>query len=132
MDVRLRTRPLKLLLMDDDPNIVEKTTRAAQPIAGRYDEWLEQRLGYLIGEQARLKGGPPLRRFLRGAMAAYRRFQATADPAHRFHCWATIQAVSAGLDRLEHGGVGHDVSGSAPGDSDLGLPLVAGLADRAH
>ena len=48
-----------------------------------------------------MSGGGPLRRFLRGAVAAYRRFLLTADPAHRFHCWATIQAVSAGLERLE-------------------------------
>ena len=87
--------------MNDGPHIVGKTTRTALPMEGRRDAWLEQRLNYLIGEQARLKGGVPLRRFLRGALAAYRRFLLTADPAHRFHAWATIQAVSAGLERLE-------------------------------
>jgi hypothetical protein len=106
--------------MDDGPDIVNETTRAALPMAERRDGWLEQRLGYLAGEQARLKGGPPLRRFLRGAMAAYRRLLLTADPAHRFQCWATIQAVSAGLDQLEHGRAGHEGSGSAPDGRTLG------------
>ena len=46
-----------------------------------------------MGEQARLKGDPPLRRFLRGAITAYRRFLLTADPAHRFQCWVILQAV---------------------------------------
>lgn len=90
--------------MDDGPDIVDETTRTALPMAGRRDGWLEQRLSYLVGEQARLKGGAPLWRFLRGATAAYRRFQTTGDSAHRFHCWATLQAVSAGLDQLERGG----------------------------
>jgi hypothetical protein len=80
-----------------------ETVLTALPGVGKRDEWLEARLGYLVSEQARLQGGPPLRRFLRGAMAAYRRFQLTADPAHRFHCWATIRVVSAGLDQLEQG-----------------------------
>jgi hypothetical protein len=53
---------------------------------------------YRIGEQARLKGGVPLRRLLRGAVAAYRRFLHTGEPAYRFHCWVTIRTVSAGLD----------------------------------
>lgn len=78
-----------------------RPTRIAAPTAGLRDGWLEQRLVYLDAEQARLQAGPPLRRFLRGAAAAYRRFQLTADPAHRFHCWVTIRAVSAGLDQLE-------------------------------
>jgi hypothetical protein len=60
--------------MDHGPDIVEKTTRAALPRAGKRDPWIEQRLSYLAGEQARLKAGVPLRRFLRGAMTAYRRF----------------------------------------------------------
>ena len=58
---------------------------------------------YLSDEQTRLGRRAPAAPFA-GAMAAYHRFQATADPAHRFHCWATIQAVSAGLDQLECGG----------------------------
>ena len=86
--------------MNGDPNLAEATPRAAQPRDARRDACLEQRLGYLAGELARLKGGVPLRRFLRGAVAAYRRFLFTADPAHRFHCWATIHTVSAALERL--------------------------------
>ena len=77
--------------MDDGPDITDETTRTALPRAGKRDGWLEQRLGYLAAEQARLKAGVPLRRFLRGAAAAYRRFLLTADPAHRFHCWVTIR-----------------------------------------
>jgi hypothetical protein len=84
--------------MDDGSNILHETTRAALARTGRRDGWLEQRLGYLIGELVRLQADPPLRRFLRGVTAAYRRFLRTADPAHRFHCWATIRTVSAGLD----------------------------------
>jgi hypothetical protein len=76
--------------MNGDPNRIEETTRSASPLAGKRDGWLEQRLTYLAGEQARLNGGPPLRRFLRGATTAYRRFLLTADPAHRFHCGATV------------------------------------------
>jgi hypothetical protein len=64
-------------------------------------------------------------------MAAYRRFLLTADPAHRFHCWATIQAVSAGLDQLESREDHPDVAGAAPDGRDAGQPLAAGLADRA-
>jgi hypothetical protein len=80
--------------MDDGPNLLDETTpRAAVLLDGRRDGWLEQRLTYLAGEQARLKASPPLRRFLRGAAAAYRRFLLTADPAHRFHCGATLQVV---------------------------------------
>jgi hypothetical protein len=63
-------------------------------------------------------------------LAAYRRFLLTADPAHRFQCWATLQVVSAGLERLEHGKTGHEVAGFAPDGPDLGRPLVASLADR--
>jgi hypothetical protein len=116
--------------MDDGPNPLDGTARAASPLEGRRDGWLEQRLGYLVGEQTRLKGGVPLRRFLRGAMAAYRRFLLTADPAHRFHCWATIQAVGAGLDQLERGGVGHEGSGSALDLLDHERSLARGLTDR--
>jgi len=79
--------------MNGDPNLAEATPRAALPLHERRDAWLEQRLGYLAGELARLKAGPPLRRFLRGALAAYRRFLFTADPAHRFHCWATVRTL---------------------------------------
>jgi len=64
-------------------------------------------------------------------MAAYRRFLLTADPAHRFHCWATIQVVSGGLDQLEGRAGGHKVAGSAPHGPDPGQSLAAGLADRA-
>jgi hypothetical protein len=64
-------------------------------------------------------------------MATYRRFLFTADPAHRFHCWATIRTVSAGLDQLERGGVGHEGSGSALDAPDAGRPSEADLADRA-
>jgi len=84
--------------MGDGPNLPNEATRAELPVDRRRDTWLERRLHFLVGEQARLKGNPPLRRFLRGAPAAYRRFLFTADPAHRFHAWATIQAVSARLD----------------------------------
>src|ERR671927_398240 len=98
--------------MDDGPNPLDETTRAASLLKGRRDAWLEQRLNYLIGEQARLKGGVPLRRFLRGALSAYRRFLLTDDPAHRFQCGAILQAVSAGLERLERGHLGHDVAGA--------------------
>jgi hypothetical protein len=68
--------------MDDDPNIVEATPRVAPSMAAKRDPWIEQRLRYLASEQVRLKVGVPLRRFLRGAMTAYRRFLLTADPAH--------------------------------------------------
>jgi hypothetical protein len=63
---RLLTRLLKLPFMDDGPAILNATTRAALPMTGKRDVWLEQRLTYLVGEQARLKGSVPLRRFLRG------------------------------------------------------------------
>ena len=129
---RLTARSLRLPLMNGDPNLVEETTRAALPMDRRRDAWLEQRLGYLAGELARLKGGVPLRRFLRGAMAAYRRFLFTADPAHRFHCWVTIQAVSVGLELLECGGADREAAGSAPDGLDPGQSLVAGLTDRPH
>ena len=101
-------------------------------MAGKRDAWIEQRLGYLAGELACLKGGLPLRRFLRGAVAAYRRFLLTADPAHRFHCWATIRTISAGLDQLEHRADRPEAAGSAPDGPDPGRPLVAGLTDRAR
>ena len=117
--------------MDDGPHSVEKTTRTALPMAGRRDGWLEQRLSYLASEQARLKGGVPLRRFLRGAAAAYRRFLLTADAAHRFQCWATLQAVSAGLERLEGGGADREAASSAPDGPDP-VPALAGLTDRVH
>jgi hypothetical protein len=118
--------------MDDGPDIADETTRTALLRAGRRDAWLEQRLSYLIGEQARLKGGgPPLRRFLRGATTAYRRFLLTADPAYRFHCWPTIQTVSAGLDQLECREEGHKVLESAPDGPDPGQ-VLAGLTDRVH
>jgi hypothetical protein len=116
--------------MDDGPNPPDATTRAALPLEGRRDAWLERRLGYLAGELARLKAGVPLRRFLRGAVAAYRRFLFTADPAHRFHCWATLQTVSAGLDELECRGTGHEVPGPAPDGPGPGQPLTAALTDR--
>jgi hypothetical protein len=117
--------------MDDDSNPLDETTaRAALRLEESRDGWLEQRLSYLAGEQARLKGGVPLRRFLRGATIAYRRFLLTADPAHRFHCWATLQTVSAGLDELECRGTGHEVPGSAPDGPDPGPSLAAGLTDR--
>jgi hypothetical protein len=74
----------------------------------------------------------PLRRFLRGAMAAYRRFLLTADPAHRFQCWATLQVVSAGLDRFERRADRAEVAGSAPNGPDPGPSLAAGLTDRVH
>jgi hypothetical protein len=115
--------------MNGEPNLAEATTRAALPRDARRDAWLEQRLTYLAGEQARLKGGVPLRRFLRGAVAAYRRFLLTADPAHRFHCWATLQTVSTGLHQLECGDVGRDVAGSAP-DGPNPVPALADLTDR--
>jgi hypothetical protein len=117
--------------MNGDPNRVEETTRAALPRDARRDAWLEQRLTYLAGEQARLKGGVPLRRFLQGAITAYRRFLLTADPAHRLHCWATIHAVSAGLERLECGGADSEAARSAPDGPDPGQALAAGSTDRA-
>jgi hypothetical protein len=118
--------------MDDGPNPPDATTRAALPLEGRRDAWLERRLGYLAGELARLKAGVPLRAFLRGAVAAYRRFLLTADPAHRFHCWATLQAVSVGLDQIEHRGDRPEVAGSAPDGPDPGRPWVKGLTDQVH
>jgi hypothetical protein len=116
--------------MDDGPDMVGETTRTALPLAERRDAWLEQRLEYLAGEQARLKGGVPLRRFLRGAMTAYRRFLLTADPAHRFQCWVILQAVSAGLNQLERGGAAHKASGPAPDGPDPERPSAGGLEDR--
>ena len=116
--------------MDDGPNPLDGTTRAALPIAGKRDPWIERRLRHLAGERARLKGDVPVRRFLRGALAAYRRFLLTADPAYRFQCWATLQAVSAGLDRVERRGGGHKVPGSAPDGPGPGPSLAAGLTDR--
>jgi hypothetical protein len=74
-----------------------------------------------------LKGGVPLQRFLRGATIAYRRFLLTADPAHRFHCWATLQAVSAGLDQLEHRVDRAEVTRSAPDGPDPGTVIGGGL-----
>ena len=73
--------------MGDGSNPLDETARAALPMAGKRDARLEQRLVYLADEQARLKGGVPLRRFLRCAAGAYRRFLLTDDPAHRFQCW---------------------------------------------
>ena len=118
--------------MGDGPNPLDQTARTALPLAERRDARLEQRLQFLIGELARLQGGVALRRFLRGAAAAYRRFLLTADPAHRFHCWATIQAGSAGLDQLEHGKAGCEVAGSTPDGPGPGHSLTAGLTDRPH
>jgi hypothetical protein len=118
--------------MDNGPSLLDHTARAALPLQARRDACLEQRLGYLAGELARLKGGVPLRRFLRGAMTAYRRFLLTADPAHRFQCWATLQAVSAGLDQLERGGAGYKLPGSAPDGLDPGRSLTPGLTARPH
>ena len=117
-----------MLLLDDDPNLLAQTTRSALPIAGKRDAWLEQRLGYLAGELARLKADPPLRRFLRGAVAAYRRFLLTADPAHRFHCWATIHAVEPrGSDQLERrGGV---IRSPDPQRTDRTLDRLGGRLD---
>ena len=116
--------------MNGDPNRVEEAARTALPLDRRRDIWLEQRLGYLIGEQARLKGGVPLRRFLRGAVAAYRRFLFTADPAHRVHCWAILQAVSAQLDQLEYRADRAEVAGSALDGLGPGPSLTAGLTDQ--
>ena len=68
-----------------------------------------------MGEQARLKGGVALRRFLRGALAAYRRFLFTADPAAAFSAGQRFLRSVRGSDRLEGAGeLGHEVSGSAP------------------
>ena len=100
--------------MGDRPAIIGEAPRAALPKDGRRDVWLEQRLGYLAGELARLKGGVPLRRFLRGAVAAYRRFLFTADPAHRFQCWVILRAVSAGLEQVERRADRPEVAGSSP------------------
>jgi hypothetical protein len=118
--------------MDDGPNPLDAPARAALPLQGRRDAWLEQRLGYLADEQARLKVGLPLRHFLRGALAAYRRFLLTAEPAHRFHCWVTIRTISAGLDQLERGGVGHEGSGSALDLLVHERSLARGLTDQIH
>jgi hypothetical protein len=118
--------------MNRDPHLAEGTARAALPRDGRRDAWLEQRLTYLAGERARLKGGVPSRRLLRGALAAYRRFLFTADPAHRFHCWATIQAVSATLDQLERSRASPKDPESAPDGPDPGPSLAVGLTDQPH
>jgi hypothetical protein len=72
-------------------------------MAGKRDAWLEQRLGYLAGEQARLKAGPPLRRF---------------------------QAVSARLDQFEHRADRAEVAGAAPNGPDPGPSLAAGLTQQ--
>ena len=79
-----------------------------------------------------MSGGVLLRRFLRGGVATYRRFLFTADPAHRFHCWTTIQTVSAGLEQMERAEVGHEGSGAAPDGPDLERSLTAGWTDRPH
>jgi hypothetical protein len=118
--------------MDDGPASVEGATETALCPERRRDAWLERRLGYLAGELARLKGNPPLRRFLRGAIAAYRPCLLTDDPAHRFQCWVILHAVSAGLDQLEPLGAGHKVPESAPGDPGPGPSLTAGLTDRPN
>jgi hypothetical protein len=117
--------------MGKGPAMFNETTRGALPRAGKRDAWLEQRLSYVIGEQARLKAGTPLRRFLRGARSAYCRFQAIGDPAHRFHCGTTLQAVGAGLRPTRTQGGGYQVPGSAPDGPGSGPSLAAGLTDRA-
>jgi hypothetical protein len=111
---------LKLPFMDDGPDIIGATSRTALPLDGRRVACLEQRLTYLADEQARLKGDAPFRRFLRGAMATYRRFVLGDDPAHRFHCWVMSRTVSAGLDQLERSEAGHQVAGPAPDGLDPG------------
>ena len=108
--------------MGDGPATLDETIRTTVPREARRDRWIEQRLGYLAGEQTRLKASPPLRHFLRGATAAYRRCQLTADPAHRFQRWATLQAVSVGLDQIEHRADRPEVAGSAPDGPDPGRP----------
>jgi hypothetical protein len=123
-------RPRKLPFMNGDPNLAEEASRAALPRDRRRDAWLEQRLTYLAGEHVRLKGSVSLRRFLRGATIAYRRFLLTADPAHRFHCWATLQVVSAGLDQLERSRASHKDPESTPDDLDSGQALAADLVAR--
>jgi hypothetical protein len=70
--------------------------------------------------------------FLRGAITAYRRFLLTADPAHRFQCWATLQAVSVGLDQLEHRADRPEVAGATPDGPDPGRPWVKALTDQGH
>jgi hypothetical protein len=72
-------------------------------MAGKRDGWLEQRLSYLAGELARLKGGVPLRRFLRGAAAAYRRFLHTADPATAFTAGQRFTPLARGWSDLSAG-----------------------------
>jgi hypothetical protein len=116
--------------MDGGPNPLDETARAASPLAERRDAWLERRLGYLAGEQTRLEAGVPLRRLLRGATAAYRPFLLTGEPSYRFHCGVTICTVSAGLDQLDRGGVGHEGSGSALDLLDHERSLARGLTDR--
>jgi hypothetical protein len=58
--------------MDDGSNPLDAPARAALAREGRRDAWLEQRLGYLAGEQARLKGDVRFRRVLRGALILLR------------------------------------------------------------
>jgi hypothetical protein len=117
--------------MDDSPNIVDETTQTALPLDRRRDGWLERRLGYLAGEQARLNTGPPLRRFWRGAVAAYRRFLFTADPAHRFTLGRRFRPLAPGWSDLS-AGADREAARSAPDGPGPGRPLVAGLTDRPH
>jgi hypothetical protein len=119
--------------MDDGPNPLDAATRAAPPMLGKRDGWLEQRLGYLIGEQARLKGGAPLEALFAGGHNRLPPLPAYGRPRPPFSLLARrIQAVSAGLERLERGGADHEDSGFAPDGPDPGRPWVVGLTDRAH
>ena len=126
-------RSCKLPFMNGDPNLVEGTTRAALPLNGRRDAWLEQRLGYLAADQARLKAGPPLRRFLRGAAGAYRRFLLDGRPRPPLSVLGHPSGPrAAGLDQLEPRGDRPEVAGSAPDGPGPGRPWVKGLTDQGH
>jgi hypothetical protein len=95
------------------------------------DGWMGQRLNYLVGEQARLKGSAPLRRFLRGATATYRRFLfSRPTPPTVFTASATIHTISAGLDQLERSRASHKDPESTPDNLDSGQALAADLVDR--
>ena len=82
--------------MGDGPNLPNETAWAELSINRRRNAWLEQRLHCLIGELARLKAGVPLQRFLRGALAAYRRFLFKAGPPTAFMLGQRFRPSSRG------------------------------------
>jgi hypothetical protein len=119
--------------MDDGPATRDGPTRAALPRAATRDPWIEQRLSYLAGEQARLKGGVPLKALFKGCrrrlppLLVHGRprppLSLLGDDSHR---------RAAGLNQRECGGDRPDVTGSAPDGPGPGAAVGGGLnADRA-